>query len=172
MERVRRFAALGLLAAVIVLIPSVMQAGPTYGRSVVGVARRTDGAVTVVTAWCIGSRSEDLRIASYLEAQHGDVLYRTTGPSSDPLTVATVGRPVTDFDIRINKPFPGGPMVAYNAGARRDWLVRRTYPSTATVFVMEDLPVSDAAVPEKVMVGHLKVVTVQEMIAAKCVDPG
>lgn len=163
---------LGVLAALIVLVPSIVQAGPSYGRSVVGVARRTDGAVTVVTAWCIGSRDEDLRIASYLEAEHGDVLYRTTGPSGEPLTVATVGRPVKGFEVVVNKPFPGGPMVAYNAGARRDWLFRRTYPSSATVFVMEDLPVSDAAVPDRVMVGQLKVITVQEMIAAKCVDVG
>ncbi|GAB3623488.1 hypothetical protein GCM10027418_15710 [Mariniluteicoccus endophyticus] len=172
MARVRRILVLGVIVALLVTLPSVIDAGPAYGRSVVGVARRTDGAVVVVTAWCIGNREEDVRITSYKEAEVGEELYRTRGPSSDPLTVVTAGKPDRGFEVLVNRPMPDHPMIAYNAGARRDWLIKRTYPSAATVFVLGELPLTDAPVPEQVMVGHLKVVPVQQLIAAKCVDPG
>ncbi|GAB3698279.1 hypothetical protein [Mariniluteicoccus flavus] len=172
MDAVKRILLLGLAVTLALLIPAMLQAGPEYGRSVVGVARRTDGTVVVVTAWCIGNRHEDLRISGYAEAQLGEELYRTTGPSSDPLTMVTIGQPARDFEVKTNRPLPTGPLVAYNAGARRDWLIRRTYPSSATAFLVGDLPVSDAVIPEKVMVGQLKVVPLHEMVAAKCVNPG
>lgn len=158
--RVRRIVALGALVIAVLLALAVARSGPEYGRSMVGIAKRSDGRVVVVTAWCIANRAESLHIRDYTEGQLGRDLLVRQARSSEALTV-----------MEIDEPLPRTPLVVYNTGSRRDWLIRREFPSAATVFLTGELPVSDQPLPDRVMVGATHIVPRAELVAAKCQKP-
>ncbi|OYO18187.1 hypothetical protein BI335_08105 [Enemella evansiae] len=140
------------------------------GRSVVGMARRSDGSLVMVTAWCLGERTEEPRIATW-DGRVGEELYAASGPSSDPVTVHEVGRPAPGFTLRSNRPLPTGrTLVAHNAGERQELFRQRAYPSTVAVFDLGDLPTSDDPVPERLITGERQRTTAELLIAGKCAN--
>ncbi|OYO21616.1 hypothetical protein CGZ93_09940 [Enemella dayhoffiae] len=138
------------------------------GRSVVGVAKRSDGRIVLVTAWCLGERREQPRIASY-DGRAGQELYAAHGQSSDPVTVHEVGRPASGFELIRNQPLPvRGLLIAHNAGERGGWLAEQAYPSAVAVFGVADLPTSDAPMPPRLITGDRQRTTSEQLISAKC----
>lgn len=144
------------------------------GRSTVGMARRSDGSVVMVTAWCAGQRMENPRVEYYTgsELPHADArLYEAVLESNTPLTVHAIGRGQPQ-EIRVNKPIRGGvQLIAFNSGRRSDLLRATEYPSSASLFVLNELPVSDEAVPPRVLTGNHRLIDVNVMAADKCIDP-
>lgn len=143
------------------------------GRSIVGVARRTDGSVTLVTAWCAGQRLDEPRIDTWVDGRAEKRLVAASGSSTQDITTYVVGRPHSDMDETVNEPLPNStPLVAYNAGQPDSWWPRQGYPSSATVFRVDQLPVSDTDVPREVMVGDGEVISSAELLAQRCSPRG
>lgn len=165
--------ALALGGIALLLAGCASQPGQT-GRSatgaggVVGMAKRSNGSLVMVTAWCLGERTEQPRIATW-DGRIGDELYAASGPSSDPVTVHEIGRPAPGFTLRTNRPLPSQTnLVAHNAGERRELFSERAYPSTVAVFRIADLPTSEAPVPTELITGERQRATPEQLIAGKC----
>ena len=143
------------------------------GRSTVGVARRTDGSVTVVTAWCAGERLDEPRIDTWVDGRSGKRLVAASGSSTQDVTAYVVGRPNTGMEETVSEPLPeSDPLVAYNAGQPDSWWPRQGYPSSAAVFRVNQLPVSDTDVPREVMVGDGEVIPSAELFTERCSPQG
>ena len=142
------------------------------GRSTVGVARRTDGSVTVVTAWCAGPRVDEPRIDTWVESGTGPNLMTASGSTTDSITMHIVGRPESGMAESVNKPLPEDRLlVAYNAGRPDTWWPRDGYPSSATVFRVNELPVSDTPMPRDLVVGDGETVSATEFVENRCSSP-
>ena len=143
------------------------------GRSSVGVARRTDGSVTLVTAWCAGERLDEPRIDAWVDGRSGHRLMAASGSSTQDVTAYVVGRPNAGMEETVNEPLPeSDPLVAYNAGQPDSWWPRQGYPSSATVFRVNQLPVSDTDIPREVMVGDGEIIPSSELFTQRCTPHG
>lgn len=139
-----------------------------WGRSAVGVAKRSDGAVAVVTVWCMGRRQENLQIAGF-NGEIGDSVYAAAGQSDTPATVHTIGRGDGHLVPLRSKAIPTSErLIAYNAGERRDLLGAHVYPSSVAVFTADRLPVSDAPLPTELLAGDHQRTSLDELVAHKC----
>lgn len=175
MEPVTRFLLVLLLGGSLLLTGCGVQGSPighsatdATGRSVVGLARRSDGSLVMVTAWCLGRRTEEPRIALW-DGRIGTELYAASGPSSDPVTVHEVGRPTPGFTVHTNGALPAqGTLVAHNAGEREELFSKHAYPSSVAVFTLADLPTSDDPVPDQLITGERQRTTASRLIAGKC----
>ncbi|MDO5498884.1 MAG: hypothetical protein Q4F67_04280 [Propionibacteriaceae bacterium] len=172
----RRFlVALGV--AVVSVVPATIgcsalaTASEDSGRSAVGIARRADGSVVAVTAWCIGQRAENLQVASFDGQEATETIYAATGSSSEPVTVHTIGH-IDGLTPTQNHGLPTSELlVAFNSGERRDWLQHKAYPSTAAVFEIDELPVTNEDLPTRVVAQDRQEMSLQELIGLKCVTP-
>lgn len=171
----RLLVALGV--AVLSVVPATIgcsalaTASDDSGRSAVGMARRADGSVVVVTAWCIGQRDENLKVASFDGNEATETIYSAVGSSREPVTVHTIGHIDTLTPTR-NQGLPTSELlVAYNSGERRDWLQHKAYPSTAAVFEVDQLPMTTDELPTTVIAADRQEMSLQELIGLKCVTP-
>ncbi len=166
----------GITAASALVLVAGCTAAPDTERSAVGVAARSDGSVVLVTAWCMAARTEDPQVHSYrvdgVNSGPVELLYRASGSSQDPVTVHQVGQANQGFEAVTNQPLPAsGLLIAYNAGSVRSGLGSRAFPSSAALFTLSDLPVSDDPLPQQVVTGARHRVPLQQLIQGKCVDP-
>lgn len=147
------------------------QRAEASGRSAVGVAKRTDGSIVMVTVWCLGQRHENLHISRF-DQDPTELIYVAAGISSEPITVHTIGHVDDGINPMRNQGLPSrGLLVAYNTGERSVLLGSAAYPSTAAVFAIDRLPVSDDPLPTDLMAGNQQVVRLHQLIDAKCHDP-
>lgn len=164
-----------ILGAAALVLLTGCTAVPDTERSAVGVAARSDGSVVLITAWCMAARTEDPQVHSYRTGNGqgpAELLYRASGSSDEPVTVHHVGQRNKGFRAVENRPLPTSELlIAYNAGSVRVGFGSREFPSSAAVFRLSDLPVSDEELPAEVVTGARHRVPLQQLIQGKCIDP-
>lgn len=169
------------LTAAVVTVALLAGSGCTLNapeaRSAVGVARRTDGTVALVTSWCAGERTENPQISTYVpstgSSDSSRVLFEAQGRTSDPITVMEVGREAPGYTLTVNEPLPTDiSLIAFNYGSQKQLFREVSYPSSAAVFALHELPISDEAIPELVLTGARKVISTNELSNTKCQTPG
>lgn len=170
----RGFAAASVLA---LLASTGCTLNAPEARSAVGAARRGDGTVALVTSWCAGERTENPQISTYVpstgSSDSSQVLFEARGRTSDPITVVEVGRETPGYTLTVNQPLPNDTsLIAFNYGSQRQLFRDVSYPSSAAVFALHELPVSDAAIPELVLTGARKVISTTELSNTKCQPAG
>lgn len=174
-SRVRGLVA-GVLAAALLLATGCTLNQPE-ARSAVGVARRTDGTVVLVTVWCAGERTENPQISTYVptsqDSEQSRVLFEARGRSADPITVMEVGLEAPGYTLTVNEPLPESEsLIAFNYGSQQQLFREVSYPSSAAVFALHELPISDAAIPDPVLTGPRKVISSSELSNTKCQPQG
>lgn len=168
-----RSAAVAAVVTAALLVGTGCTLNGSEARSAVGVARRTDGTVALVTSWCAGERTENPQISTYVPssgaADSSRVLFEAQGRSSDPITVMEVGREAPGYTLTVNEPLPTDTsLIAFNYGSQRQFFREVSYPSSAAVFALHELPISDEAIPELVLTGPRKVISTTELSNTKC----
>lgn len=158
------------MAALPGLLVGCAERSDDAGRSAVGVARRADGSVVVVTAWCLGKREEKIQISRFEGGDARELLYVARGSTSEPVTIHTVGHIDTLTPFR-NRGLPTtGVLVAYNAGKRQTLFRQQAYPSTVAVFELDRLPLAESRLPRTVLAGDQREISIKALIGGKCGD--
>lgn len=164
---------IGLVLATVASIGGLVLWRTDDGRSSVGMAKRPDGSVVMVTAWCAGPRIDHPFIATWDDGERGQTILESSGTTDATTTIFTVGGLNSGYTDAVQEPLPQDQLlIAYNRGKPDSVLPRQGYPSAATLFRVDGLPVSRAKLPEQVVVGNNRVVPLSELVDQRCSPHG